>query len=60
VDQVKSYHDIDHTAILLEFSVVTNREKYFAAASSKKITRYDPLLSDLECSGLLVELKLGA
>jgi len=45
----------DHI-ILLKLSVVTNREEHFVAASSRKVTHYGPLLSDLECSGLLVNL----
>jgi len=45
----------DHI-ILMELLVVTNREEHFAAASSRKVTCYGPLLSDLECSGLLVNL----
>jgi len=48
--------------ILLELSFVTNREEHFATASSRKVTRYCPLLSDLECSVLLtwLQLKLDA
>ena len=45
----------DHI-ILLELSVVTNTEQHFMAASSRKETRYGPLLSDLEHAGLSVTL----
>ena len=46
----------DHI-ILLELSVVTNRE-HFVAASSRKEARYGPLISDLEHTGLSVSLPL--
>ena len=42
--------------ILLELSVVTNTEQHFVAVSSRKVVRYGPLLSDLERTGLFVEL----
>ena len=45
----------DHI-ILLELPVVTNTEEHFATASSRKVSCYGPLLSDLECTGLLVGL----
>ena len=46
---------IDHI-ILLELSVVTNTEEHFVSSSSRKVTHYGPLLSDLECTGLRVYL----
>ena len=46
----------DDGIILLELSVVTSTEQHFAAASSRKVARYGPLLSDLERTGLFVEL----
>ena len=46
----------DDGIILLELSVVTNTEQHFAAASSRKVARYGPLLADLERTGLFVEL----
>ena len=48
----------DDGNILLELSVVTNTEQHFAAASSRKVARYGPLLSDLEHTGLFVELTI--
>jgi len=38
---------------LITSGIVT---EHFAAANSRRITRYGPLLSDLECFGLLVNL----
>ena len=46
----------DDGIILLELSVVTNREQHFAGASCTKVAHYGPLFSDLEHTGLFVEL----
>jgi len=46
----------DDHIILLELFVVTNCEEHFAAASSRKQSRYGPLVSDLACPGLHVDL----
>ena len=37
-------------------NTITNTEQHFAAASSRKVACYGPLLSDLACTGLFFEV----